>query len=87
MKLAANLSMLFTEQPLLERFGAAKTAGFNAVEVQFPYVEKVADLKAVLKQHKLECVLINVPAGDLMTGGEGLASLPGKDAEFSAAVV
>jgi len=87
MKLAANLSMLFNELPLLERFSAAKSAGFHAVEVQFPYVEKVADIKAELKEHELECVLINVPAGDLMEGGEGLASVPGKEAEFAAALV
>jgi hydroxypyruvate isomerase len=87
MKLSANISMLFTEQPLLERFGAAKSAGFNAVEIQFPYGEKVADIKAELKAHDLECVLINVPAGDLMEGGEGLASVPGKEAEFAAALV
>lgn len=87
MKLAANLSMLFNEQPLLERFGAAKSAGFNAVEIQFPYVETVADIKAQLIENELECVLINVPAGDLMEGGEGIASVPGKEAEFAAALV
>lgn len=87
MKLAANLSMLYTELPLLERFGAAKSAGFNAVEIQFPYVESIADIKAELQAHDLECVLINVPAGDLMEGGEGLAAVPGKEAEFAAALV
>lgn len=87
MKIAANLSMLFTELPMLERFSAAKNAGFNAVEIQFPYVEKVADIKAQLTEHDLQCVLINVPAGDLMEGGEGLASVPGKEAEFAAALV
>ncbi|CCK77229.1 Hydroxypyruvate isomerase [Oleispira antarctica RB-8] len=87
MKLAANLSMLFTEQPLLERFSAAKAAGFNAVEIQFPYVERIADIKTQLNIHDLKCVLINVPAGDLMEGGEGLASVPGKEAEFAAALV
>lgn len=87
MKLAANLSMLFNEQPLLERFSAAKAAGFNAVEIQFPYVESIADIKAQLKEHELECVLINVPVGDLMEGGEGLAAVPGKEAEFAAALV
>jgi len=87
MKLAANLSLLFNEQPLLERFGAAKSAGFEAVEIQFPYTETVADIKSQLQDHELECVLINVPAGDLMEGGEGLASVPGKEAEFAAALV
>jgi hydroxypyruvate isomerase len=87
MKLAANLSLLFNEQPLLERFGAAKSVGFDAVEIQFPYAETVADIKQQLQEHELECVLINVPSGDLMEGGEGLASVPGKEAEFAAALV
>ena len=36
-RLAANLAYLFTERPLLERFGAAAAAGFKAVELQYPY--------------------------------------------------
>jgi len=36
-RLAANLGHLFTERPLIERFGAAAAAGFAAVELQFPY--------------------------------------------------
>ena len=31
-KFAANLSMLFTELPFMERFSAARAAGFDAVE-------------------------------------------------------
>jgi hydroxypyruvate isomerase len=87
MKWAANLSMLFNELPLLDRFAAAKSAGFNTVEIQFPYVESISDIRSKLQQHNLKCVLINVPAGDLMDGGEGLAAVPGKEAEFSAALV
>ena len=34
---AANLSMMFTERPFLERFAAAAEAGFTAVEFLFPY--------------------------------------------------
>ena len=33
-RLAANLAYLFTERPLLARFGAAAAAGFKAVELQ-----------------------------------------------------
>lgn len=87
MKLTANLSMMFTEAPLLLRFELAKKAGFDAVEMQFPYDVPVAELKRELEKNKLTCVLINVPAGDLMQGGEGLASVPGKEAEFGAALV
>jgi hypothetical protein len=36
-KFAANLSMMFTEVPFLDRFGAAAQAGFRAVEFLFPY--------------------------------------------------
>ena len=87
MKLTANLSMLYTEVPLLKRFGKAKESGFDAVEIQFPYEASVADLKQQLDEQQLKCILINVPAGDLMEGGEGLASVPGKEAEFAAALV
>lgn len=86
MKWVANLSMLFNEVSLLERFEVAKACGFNAIEIQFPYVEKVTDLNAQLEEHNLDCVLINVPAGDLMIGGEGLAAVPGKEADFAAAL-
>jgi hydroxypyruvate isomerase len=36
-RFAANLSMLFTEVPLLNRFERAARAGFSCVEIQFPY--------------------------------------------------
>lgn len=85
-RFAANLSLLFTELPLLERFAAARAAGFEAVEIQFPYELEVATLQAQLRAHDLQLVLINVPAGDLMQGGDGLAGVPGREPEFRAAV-
>ena len=47
-RFAANLGHLFTERPLLERFGAAAAAGFTAVELQFPYDIAPAAVKAEL---------------------------------------
>lgn len=85
-KLAVNLSMLFTEVPLLQRFTLAKAHGFEHVEIQFPYELSVATLSQTLQQHQLSLCLINVPAGDLMQGGCGLAGVPGREAEFSAAL-
>ncbi|TMM45666.1 TIM barrel protein [Colwellia ponticola] len=82
MRLAANLSLMFTEVPLLERFQAAKNAGFEVVEIQFPYVESIADLVAAKSAAGVEVCLINVPADDLMVGGEGLAAVPEKQAQF-----
>jgi 2-dehydrotetronate isomerase len=35
-KFAANLTMMFTERPFLDRFAAAAAAGFDAVEFVFP---------------------------------------------------
>ncbi len=86
MRLAANLSLMFTEVPLLERFAVAAKAGFKVVEIQFPYTENIDDLVAAKKAANVEVCLINVPAGDLMTGGEGLACVPGKEEQFEGAM-
>lgn len=67
-KFAANLTMLFTELPFLERFAAAKAAGFDAVEYLFPYEFDKAMLVERLKQHGLKQVLHNLPAGDWAAG-------------------
>lgn len=86
LKFAANLSMLFTERPLIERFAAARAAGFEAVEIQFPYALTPDQIRHQLQTHQLELVLINIPAGDWEAGERGLACLPGREAEFAAAV-
>lgn len=87
LKFSANLSLLFTEKPLAERFSAARAAGFSAVEIQFPYELEIPELKRLLQENELELVLVNVPAGDLMQGGDGLACVPGMQAEFKAATL
>ncbi|WP_028293041.1 hydroxypyruvate isomerase family protein [Oceanobacter kriegii] len=87
MKASANLSLLYSELPFLKRFTAARRDGFRAVEIQFPYQYPIADIKRQLMDNDLKLVLINLPAGDLMEGGEGIASVPGKAAEYAAAVV
>ena len=86
MKIAANLSMLFTELPLRERVLAAMRAGFDGVEIQFPYELPAIALKEVLALSGLPLLLINVPAGDLMSGGPGLAGVPVRQTEFDAAL-
>lgn len=85
-KLAVNISMIFTEVPLIERFALAKEHGFKHVEIQFPYELSIKDIQDQLKQHDLNICLINVPAGDLMQGGNGLAGIPGKENEFHQAL-
>ncbi len=85
MKIAANISLLFTELPLLARIQAAAVAGFDGVEIQFPYELPAVQLKEALARAGLPLRLINLPAGDLMHGGSGLAAVPARQAEFDAA--
>ena len=87
MKFCANLTLLYNEVPFLERFALAAADGFSAVEIQFPYDTPIVEIQQQLKEHNLRCVLINVPAGDLMQGGEGLAAVPSKVAEYAAGLV
>lgn len=86
-KFSANISTLFREHPFIERIEQAADAGFEAIEIQFPYSEDPAALKAGLEAHQLPLVLMNFPVGDLTHGGEGLASVPGREEEFEAALI
>ena len=81
-KFAANLTMLFTELPFLERFAAAKAAGFEAVEYLFPYEYEKTHLAALLRTHGLKQVLHNLPAGNWAAGERGIACHPDRVAEF-----
>lgn len=84
--LAVNLSMIFTEVPLIERFALAKKHGFQHVEIQFPYELKISEIHTELEKNELSLCLINAPAGDLMQGGNGLAAMPDKTVEFRQAL-
>lgn len=78
--------MLFNELPFRDRFAAAKQAGFSAIEIQFPYEVDVTELAQLQKQNDLKIILINVNADDLLQGGEGLAAVPTKQAQFDSAL-
>lgn len=82
MRFSANLSFLFTERPFLERFAAAKAAGFAGVEFHFPYEHDRAALAEVVLTSGLEVVLFNLPAGDWAAGERGIACHPDRIAEF-----
>lgn len=81
-KFAANLTMLFNELPFLDRFAAAKAAGFSGVEYLFPYDFEKAMLREKLQQHGLTQVLHNLPAGNWSAGERGIAILPDRVDEF-----
>jgi len=81
-KLAANLTMLFTEVPFLERFAAAQEAGFRFVEFLLPYAYDTDQIKALLERHGLTAVLFNLPSGDWGAGDRGIAADPRRTDEF-----
>jgi hydroxypyruvate isomerase len=81
-KFAANLTMLFTELPFMQRFEAAAKAGFEAVEYLFPYPFEKKELAAALCANGLQQVLHNLPAGDWDKGERGIACHPDRTGEF-----
>jgi 2-dehydrotetronate isomerase len=85
-RFAANLSMMYTEVPFLERFAAAARDGFKGVEFLFPYAHAPEEIAQRLAGAGLELVLFNMPPGNWDSGDRGLASLPGREAEFAAGV-
>ncbi|MGR6980108.1 2-oxo-tetronate isomerase [Testudinibacter sp. P27/CKL/0425] len=80
-KFAANLSMMFTEVPFLDRFEAAAKAGFKYVEYLFPYDYPKEVLKAKLDENGLQQVLFNTAAGDVQAGEWGVSAIPGREAD------
>lgn len=85
-RFAANLSLMYTEHPFLDRFAAAAKDGFRAVEFLFPYEFDAAEIAGRLQQHRLTQALFNLPPGDWTAGERGLAALPGREAEFEASL-
>jgi hydroxypyruvate isomerase len=81
-KFAANLSFLFTELAFLDRFKAARDAGFRAVEFMFPYDYKKEELVKRLHDNELELILHNLPAGNWAGGERGIACHPDRIKEF-----
>lgn len=82
-RFAANLSMMFTEVPFLERYEKAAKAGFTAVEYLFPYAFSPEEVGKPLAAHGLKQVLFNLSPGDWDKGERGLAALPGRGDEFT----
>lgn len=82
MRIAANLSLMFTEHPLPERIAAARAAGFDGVEIQFPYDHPAEALAEAARAARMPVVLINIPAGDAAAGDIGLGAVPSRRAEF-----
>ena len=86
-KFAANLSFLFQEHEFLDRFAAARRAGFEAVEYLFPYdVAPPAEIAARLGDNGLTQVLFNLGQGNWEAGERGITALPGRQDDVRRAV-
>ena len=82
LQFAANLTLLFTEFPYLDRFDAAANSGFTAVEILFPYDSAAKDTLRALQKNGLDLVLINAPPPNYTGGEPGYAAVPGADGRF-----
>ena len=85
-KFAANLSMIFTEVPFLDRFAAASDAGFSAVEFLFPYEHLPEVVESKSRSAGVQVILFNMPAGNWNAGERGVTCIPGREEEFRAGV-
>lgn len=81
-RFAANLTVMFTELPMLDRFAAAAEAGFEGVEILFPYDIAAPDLSRAAISAGLEIVLINAPPPNWAGGPRGFAAVPGLEDRF-----
>jgi hydroxypyruvate isomerase len=86
MRFSLNVSILFTEVPLLERFARARDAGFDAVELWWPRGEDLAAVRAAIEDSGVDVVVLNFDAGDMPAGDRGLISDPDRRDEFRANV-
>src|ERR1700744_2305474 len=81
-RFAANLSMMFTEVPFLERFDAAAKAGFTAVEFLFPYDHPAEAIGELLRRNGLSQAPFKLPPGNLGAREKGFAALPDRFADL-----
>ena len=81
-KFSASISFMFREVPLIERFAAAKAAGFDGVEIQVLAEGDMTEMAAAARAADVQVILINVDLGDYLQGGLGLSGVPGREATF-----
>ncbi len=82
MKFAANLTLLWPELPFLDRFDAAAAAGFDTVEVLFPYDIAVNEIHNAMRRNGQRMILINAPPPNYTGGLRGFAARPEGQGRF-----
>jgi hydroxypyruvate isomerase len=81
-KFAANLSMLWPELDVYDRFRAAAEAGFKRIEILFIHELDHDRIEHLLREYSLELVLFDPNPGDWATGERGLLCVPGRETQF-----
>jgi len=82
MKLAANLSLLFAEYDVIDRFKKAAEAGFTHVEMLFPFDYDLDQVERELKDNGLTMILFDTESGDWAGGDRGYVCDPAKKERF-----
>ncbi len=86
MRFSANLGFLWTELDLPDAIRAAKRAGFDAVELHWPYATPAEQVRDALTKTELPLLGLNTDRGDVSAGENGLSALPGREADARAAI-
>ncbi|MCM2512111.1 TIM barrel protein [Streptomyces griseoincarnatus] len=87
-RFTVNLSILFTELPLLERPAAAAEAGFGAVELWWPWADSPVPprsdldaLRTAIEDAGVRLTGLNFYAGRLPGPDRGALSVPGEESD------
>lgn len=83
-RFAANVAWLFNDLPWTDRFAAARSAGFTAVE--FPWPDQPAATAEAVRSAGLRVAMLNMPAGDLAAGERGWPNDPSRVEEWRSAL-
>jgi len=87
MRFSAHIGFLFTELPFAERFAAARSFGFGAVEHPAPFDTMPSVVAQLLSEANLTYVQTGFPAGDARKGEKGLAAFPHRRDEYRSSVI
>src|SRR3954462_6044175 len=86
MRFSANLGLLWSDRPLLQRIEAAARAGFRAVEMHWPYDVPASEVAATVRRTGVALLGINTSPGNFAAGERGLGAVPGREQYFQASV-
>jgi hydroxypyruvate isomerase len=84
LKISAHIGYLFTDRPLVDRFLAARDAGFVSVDLSDVVRYPLAEILEGMRRSGLPLRQTTAAALAVGAGGPGLAALPGHEAEFRA---